>query len=304
MIKRRLPWMAVTVVILGIINFWAFIIISVAIGGDALNGRVIDGRYFVMSHGTFTEVTQTVWIASRIHTVVTFVSFPGVGLAFAYLLFHHVFPFLMSGKAPGHAAERVATLRASGALLWQGSPGGMSGGMSASAGMLGAEVYRDGIVVTPRFMPASAILAGEIRSVQLGRRLRTSTIEVEHAGIDTLSPLILYGGPDSPQARALMALASGDTTDIPPLAPPRASGGPVPGWPTTPTVATARPTHDLPTATLMRVLGLLGLIVGIVMVAVGLLVIIPSFGPVGLVWTGTAALILIVNARRFIRRGW
>lgn len=63
-IKRRLPWIAVAVVILGVINSWAFFIISIAIGGDALSGRGTDGRYFVMSHGTFTEVTHT--CASRL----------------------------------------------------------------------------------------------------------------------------------------------------------------------------------------------------------------------------------------------
>ncbi len=216
--RRWLPWLAVIVIILGFANFQAFLIESNALGGDALNGHVTDGHFYVTSHGTDTEVSQAVWTASQIHALVTLLSWPLVMLAGAFLLFRYIFPFLMSGKAPGQASERVAALRASGTPLWEGWPGGVAGPLHASAGLLGAEVYAGGIVVTPRLMSPSAIRTDGIRSVRPGRRLVTAMIEVEHAGIDVSSPLILYGGPDSPLARVLLALASDKGAGIPPAA--------------------------------------------------------------------------------------
>lgn len=206
--RRWLPWLAAAVIVLGFANVLVFVSVSAALGGDALNGRVTDGHYYVASHGTYTEVSQAAWTASRIHAVVTMLSWPLVVLSMAFLLFRFVLPFFTSGKAPGQASERVAALRASGGVLWQGWPGGVAGSLNATVGMLGAEVYPGGIVVTPRFMPASAIRADEIRSVRLGRRIVTATIEVEHAGIDVTSPLILYGALDSPQAHVLLSLAA------------------------------------------------------------------------------------------------
>jgi hypothetical protein len=72
--------------------------------------------------------------------------------------------------------------------------------------MLDVAVHPRGIVVKPRFMAPIAIRVDEIRSVRLGQSLVTKTIEVDHAGIDVASPLVVYGGPDSPQAVAILAL--------------------------------------------------------------------------------------------------
>lgn len=292
-----LPWLAVAVIVVGFANFLAFFIVSAALGGDGLNGHVTDGHYYVASHGTYTEVSEAAWTASRIHALVTMLSWPLVMLSMAFLLFRVVFPFFTSGKAPGQASERVAALRASGGVLWQGWPGGVAGSLNSTAGLLGAEVYPGGIVVTQRFMPASAIRADEIRSVRLGRRIVTPMIEVEHAGIDVTSPLILYGGPDSPQARVLLSLASGDRPVSAPLAPAASAG-----WaaPTTPSVEAAPRAVPGP----MRAMGLLGLVVAVVMIVAGVLFVIPSLGTFGIIWTGIAVLILAINGRRFIRRGW
>jgi hypothetical protein len=278
------------VIVLGFTNFFAFFIESAALGGDALNGRVTHGHYYVASHGTYTEVSEAIWTASRIHTVVTFLSWPLVILAMAFLLFGYVFPYFMTGNSPGQASERVLALRASGAPLWQGWPGGVAGELSASVGMLGAVVYPGGIVVTPRFMSPSAIPADEIRSVRLGRRFVTPTVEVEHAGIDVSSPLILYGSADSPQALVLLAFGAHDVTAAPPGIPAGGSGS---AWPS----AAVRPVPGP-----MRALGLLGLAVAVAMIVAGVLFVIPSVGLFGIVWTGMAVVILVINGRRFIRR--
>lgn len=290
--RRWLPWLAIAVIVLGFLNFVAFLLVSAALGGDALNGHVTDGHYYVANHGVYTEVSQAAWTASRAHALFTMGSWPLVMLAIAFLIFRYYFPFVMSGNAPGHAADRVSAIRASGARMWQGYPGGLAGSMSATAGVLGAEVYPGGIVVTMRFMAPTAICADEIRSVRLGRRLLTPTIVVEHWGTDTVSPFLLFGGPDSPQARAILALASRAATAAPEASAPRPSTA-------APAETTARPVPGP-----MRAMGLIGLGVSVVMIVAGVFFVIPSVGMFGLVWTGMAVVILVINGRRFIHRGW
>jgi len=53
--------------VIGLVNFGAFWIVGVCIGGDAVNGYVEGGRYFLASHGRFTEVTRSVFLYSKVH---------------------------------------------------------------------------------------------------------------------------------------------------------------------------------------------------------------------------------------------
>ncbi len=59
---------------IGIVNFLAFFGISLAIGGDALSGAVVDGKYFLSTHGNQTEVSPAVWYFSYIHTISMFIT--------------------------------------------------------------------------------------------------------------------------------------------------------------------------------------------------------------------------------------
>ena len=47
-----------------VISFLAFWVISVTFGGDAVNGKIEDGRYYFGSHGEYTEVSRTAYVAS------------------------------------------------------------------------------------------------------------------------------------------------------------------------------------------------------------------------------------------------
>jgi len=49
------------------LNFAAFWLIAVYLGGDALSGGIRDGRYLLMSHGVYTEVSREVFEYSRLH---------------------------------------------------------------------------------------------------------------------------------------------------------------------------------------------------------------------------------------------
>jgi hypothetical protein len=141
--------------------------------------------------------------------VVTMVVFL-CGLAgFAYLLFQYAFPYLVAGRSRQGAAERVAAIRASGTMLWAGENGGAVGSLFASAGMMAVAVYPGGIVGKIRFMAPFAVMVDEITAVSFGRLQR---IEIKHRGVDVQSPLLLYGGRESAQAAALLAIAPSDVS--------------------------------------------------------------------------------------------
>ena len=70
---------------LGIANFAVFFIIALYMGGDVINGKIIDGRYFLSSHGRLTEVTQGVFTYSQWHTRSLFVTHP-IAMLSAWLL--------------------------------------------------------------------------------------------------------------------------------------------------------------------------------------------------------------------------
>lgn len=52
-------------------NFALFAAITFASGGDALNGEEKGGRYFLGSHGRYTEVAKSFYYFSYIHACVT-----------------------------------------------------------------------------------------------------------------------------------------------------------------------------------------------------------------------------------------
>lgn len=73
--ERVLFWIA-------ILNFVVFVAIAVPLGGDALNGTAHDGHYYLMQHGTYTEVSRPVFIYSAFHTLSLLVTMP-LGIAVA-----------------------------------------------------------------------------------------------------------------------------------------------------------------------------------------------------------------------------
>lgn len=52
-----------------LVNFLVFMAINLYLGGDALNGKIEDGHYFLGSHGKYTEVGYYTFIYSKIHTI-------------------------------------------------------------------------------------------------------------------------------------------------------------------------------------------------------------------------------------------
>jgi hypothetical protein len=50
-------------------NFIVFVIVALSIGGDALNGKIENGRYFLAYHGVYTEVSRNLFLYSKIHAI-------------------------------------------------------------------------------------------------------------------------------------------------------------------------------------------------------------------------------------------
>ena len=62
------------------INFFAFIMVSVYLGGDALNGYIQAGKYFICAHGGCTQVSSETWHYSYWHAMT---AMGGILLCFA-----------------------------------------------------------------------------------------------------------------------------------------------------------------------------------------------------------------------------
>ena len=70
-----------------IVNFIAFVIIAILIGGDTVNGKIESGHYFLASHGGLTEVSARVFTYSQWHARSLFVTHPLGMIAIGWISF-------------------------------------------------------------------------------------------------------------------------------------------------------------------------------------------------------------------------
>jgi len=49
---------------LGPANFAAYLVGNLVLGGDALNGKVANGHYYLSSHGRLTDVSRGIFVYS------------------------------------------------------------------------------------------------------------------------------------------------------------------------------------------------------------------------------------------------
>jgi hypothetical protein len=68
-ITRRMKRFACMLVCVGLLNFCAFMAHDSLIGGSAGLGKVENGKYYVGSHGHYTEVSQAAFEFSKWHEV-------------------------------------------------------------------------------------------------------------------------------------------------------------------------------------------------------------------------------------------
>jgi hypothetical protein len=69
---RRL---STTVGLLAVLNVAVYIALAFALGGDAVNGHVESGHYYLAMHGRLTEVSRRVFEFSRWYTYVLWLHF-------------------------------------------------------------------------------------------------------------------------------------------------------------------------------------------------------------------------------------
>ena len=65
-------------------NFVAFVLVAIAIGGDAINGYEAHGRYFLRMNRRVTEVSESVFTYSKWHATSVWITHP-LGMAAAAL---------------------------------------------------------------------------------------------------------------------------------------------------------------------------------------------------------------------------
>jgi len=70
--------------VLAIVNFAAFVIIALSIGGDAINGQVQNDHYYLSHKGKLTEVSPNVWRYSWMHATSVWITHP-LGMLGAWL---------------------------------------------------------------------------------------------------------------------------------------------------------------------------------------------------------------------------
>jgi hypothetical protein len=78
---RYLPHL---IVYLGMLNFLLFFLSILLLGGNALNGKVEAGHYFLGDHGYYGEVIYPVYLLNHLWSILTVVTWPLVLLAAAF----------------------------------------------------------------------------------------------------------------------------------------------------------------------------------------------------------------------------
>jgi hypothetical protein len=74
--RRWLGTIGAALVTLGIIDVVAFDIHFHSLGGSAVSGKVVDGRYMVGNHGTYTDVPEARWRWMRAHEISVWITMP------------------------------------------------------------------------------------------------------------------------------------------------------------------------------------------------------------------------------------
>jgi len=81
------------IILIAMLNFIAFWYGALILGGDAVNGKEEGGRFFLGSHGKYTEVTEGVYRYSRFHVLSLWVTH-SLGMVAGFILLWRKDPFI------------------------------------------------------------------------------------------------------------------------------------------------------------------------------------------------------------------
>jgi len=75
--SRRVIFIAFSAIFVAtVINSFVFVAAALYLGGDALSGKIENGRYYLNSHGHYTEVSAQIFRYSEVHARSVAVSMP------------------------------------------------------------------------------------------------------------------------------------------------------------------------------------------------------------------------------------
>jgi len=169
------------------VNFLWNLSLSAQYGGGALNGFVRDGGYYLAQHGTYTEVSQTIWEQIRVHELEIWLGVPFVVVSFGYLLFTFAFPAVMGLRQGGEVNERAQAVRTTGAQLAARRCAGSIAGVSYGWPFLFVEVFPGGLTLRPFLQRPVVIRKEEVRRLTA----KWNRHEITHTSPDVLSPVLL-----------------------------------------------------------------------------------------------------------------
>jgi hypothetical protein len=304
-LRALLPYLALVVVVVAMLNFFWFMAESISTG-TASTGRIVNGHYFLNNHGTYTEVSRDAWEWSRLHEISTFLTHPLAMVSMGYLLFRFAFPAMMGSVDPVATSGDAASIRSSGPPLATGRTSGRIGGLTFGGPLVAVSVYRGGIVIKPVFMPERAIPLAAIQRITTQRSRLGDRVVVEYIGPG--SPLVVVGRLDRPVATAIVSLAP---TTVPETLDRDAETAHHPGL----SGAVSRLLLSFRAASddgmrafdafppgVGEVLFVFGMAVTGVMLAFAVVWAIPKLGLGGYVWTAGLIAITVFNTWQFLRR--
>ena len=115
--RRTRNRLCIWLIILGLSNFIVYAVVYAIIGGDAPNGYIRDGLYYVRGHfvhrtiGYEQDVPQWVWVYSYLHSISIWPSIATVLLAMLVLARPHILATYQNGIMKGTTLVTVlATL--------------------------------------------------------------------------------------------------------------------------------------------------------------------------------------------------
>ena len=76
------PRWAKLIFIIDFVNWFIFAVVVLSIGGDALDTQPVNGRFYVESHGTQTDVCEATWVFSLFYSYVSLILLPVGALCF------------------------------------------------------------------------------------------------------------------------------------------------------------------------------------------------------------------------------
>jgi len=201
-----LAWVALVVVLVGLANFFWFMAESASLGGDAVNGVVRDGHYFVSNHGALTEVSPAEWRWSRAHGISVIGTHLLTMVGMAYMLFAVFFPAMLPSRTPAETSDRLDQVRASGPEIAGGRIAGQLADLRLSGPLLDVAIHPGGIALKPPFMSPVVLLANELEGISWDRRWGQDRLTIAYRSGTWLGPIRLYTSRDGQLAIAIERL--------------------------------------------------------------------------------------------------